>query len=247
MIGRRILAGLALSMCIALPDVASAAAPPTVEPSQVLGDVGDVAIVGVDGTPITSGDGSTTFYIRLPDRASCPGDSANDQWRVSSFLLPVDEDPLDVQFGSTGPEPPWTANRWPVFAADTGLPIALAMLRRNEGYGEPGLVDATPLVSFRSLVDNAFPGGRYRLGMACSYFAQTTQYWDTEVVMGPGNGDPAALTWTLPNPTVIEAKGSDSASGLRMVLAAIGITAIAYVVLRRRADRRANPPSKEPS
>lgn len=260
-LGRLRVALAMLAMCVAAvpASMASAGAPPTVEPGEVRGDIGDVAIIGVDGRALVSGDGSTKFYVRLPEGAACPGDSANDQWRINSFLLPVDDDPLDVQFGSTGPEPPWTADRWPIFADDTRLPIALAMLRRNDAAGDPGLVDATPLVSFGVLVDNDFPGGRYRLGMACSYFAQTTQYWDTEIVMGPGNGDPAALTWALPNPTPIATERADSSSFLRVALVAVGVIALGYVIRSRRSDRAAasssrsssqsssQSPSKEPS
>ena len=99
----------------------------TVDPSQVVGDAGDVVLIGLDGDPISSGDASTRFFVRLPEGAACPGDSVNDQWRVNTFLIPVAQDPLDVLFGSSGPEPPWTSGMYPLFDNSNNLPLVFNM------------------------------------------------------------------------------------------------------------------------
>lgn len=169
----------------------------TVDPSRVTGDVGDVVLLAPDGDPLRGGDRSTPFIVRLPEGAACPGDSANDQWRVNTFLIPIEQNPLDVLFGSSGPEPPWTSGMYPLFDNRTNLPIVFSMLRRNPAPGSPGLIESVPETGFSVVSDNQFPGGNYRLGISCQYFAQTTQYWDTELIMSAAPD----VTWELANPT----------------------------------------------
>lgn len=235
-----VLTAVAISMTSA--GVASASATnPTVPDSEVSGDVGDVGLVNMRGETSSSGDGTTQFFVRLPKGASCPGDSANDQWRLHSFLLPEADDPLDIVFDSTGPVPAWSNNRWPLFADDTATPMSSVMLPRNDGPGEAAPVGATPVSSFRVQAENQFPGGRYRLGMACTYFDQTTQYWDTLIDMTAvaADGDPTTLTWTLPDPVTIGSSSTQSTNALRIVLVVVGAAGLASAFLRRRADRAA--------
>lgn len=219
-------------------DVASASASaPTIPASDVQGDMGAVGLVDQRGETVSSGDGTTQFFVRVPKDATCPGDSANDQWRLHSFLLPVGDDPLDIVFDSTGPVPAWSNNRWPLFEVATSTPMSSVMLPRNEAPGEPAPIGATPLVSFRVQAENQFPGGRYRLGLACTYFDQTTQYWDTLIDMTAvaPDGEPASLTFTLPEPTTIGSR--ESSNTLRIALVAIAASGLAYALLRHRAER----------
>ena len=214
-----------------LAGAASGSAGPvnTVDPSQVAGDVGDVVLVGVDGNLIRSGDASTRFFVRLPEGAACPGDSANDQWRVNTFLIPATSDPLDVIFGSSGPEPPWTSDVFPLFDNSTNLPIVFTMLRRNATAGSPGMIESVPETGFSVVADNQFPGGDYRLGIACSYFAQTTQFWDTELTMSVAPD----VTWTFAAGVPTPATKSESSSRI-WVLMSGAVAVLGLVVWRRR-------------
>lgn len=171
---------------------------PTVPTAQVVGDAGDARLVRSDGMLVNSGDGTTRFFIVLPDGAACPGDSANDQWRIQSFLVPEDDDLLGLWFGSSGPEPPWENDRYPMFNVANGLPLAQLMLRRNEVPGRPGLVEQIVETSFAVHAENGIRSGRYRLGIACAFFRQTTQYWDLVVdISADGSATPEGLQWTV--------------------------------------------------
>ncbi len=203
----------------------------TVDPSQVAGDVGDVVLIGLDGDPISSGDASTRFFVRLPEGAACPGDSVNDQWRVNTFLIPAAQDPLDVVFGSSGPEPPWTSNMYPLFDNANNLPLVFTMLRRNATAGRPGLIETIPETGFAVVADNQFPGGDYRLGIACSYFAQTTQFWDTEIAMSAAPGVTWALLGTTPPPST---DSESSSQTWVLVSGAVGVAVLGVLMWRRR-------------
>jgi hypothetical protein len=217
----------------------------TVPADQVLGDVGDITLSGNDGKVVTSGDGTTEFFVELPDGATCPGDSANDQWRISTFLIPVGDDPLDILFGSTGPEPPWSGS-YPLFDHQ-GLPMSFKMLRRNDSAGEPGLVEQLDPSSFRMIAENQVVAGRYRMGVACSYFTQTTQYWDAEIDISaaPSNVDPAGLTWSMPNVVAPVADSESGSSSTALVIGAIAAAVLAalFFMFRRTNSSRT---SKDP-
>lgn len=206
----------------------------TVDPSKVAGDVGDVVLIGLDGDPIRSGDGSTRFFVRLPEGATCPGDSVNDQWRVNTFLIPAAQDPLDVLFGSSGPEPPWTSGMYPLFDNSNNLPLVFSMLRRNTTAGRPGLIETVPETGFSVVADNQFPGGDYRLGIACAYFAQTTQFWDTAIKMSAAPG----VTWALSGTATPPSTDSDSSSQSWIWVLASGAVAVLGLLMWRR--RRAS-------
>jgi len=237
-------ATLATSFVVVGSAAVSAGPVNTVDPSRVAGDVGDVVLIGLDGDPIRSGDASTRFLVRLPEGSACPGDSANDQWRVNTFLIPAAQDPLDVQFGSSGPEPPWTSGMYPLFDNSTNLPIVFTMLRRNPIAGSPGVIESVPETGFGVVADNQFPGGDYRLGIACSYFAQTTQFWDTELTMSAAPD----VTWTVSATTPTPSTQSESSSQAWIwVLIAGGVAALGSFVWRRRVSTSRTTNTKTPT
>jgi hypothetical protein len=218
--------------------VSHAAPPFTVPPSEVRGDVGDVTVVDENGKPLQHGDGSSRFFVRLPAGATCPGDSANDQWRVNTFLIPIDKDPLQIVFGSSGPEPPWTG-MYPLFNVTGNLPIVFNMLRNNGAPGQPGIIDAIEEANFRLVAEDRNKGGRYRMGVACSYFAQTTQYWDTEIDLSPApDGKMSQLMWALPSvvaaPTPVAKAGQSAAPWIG---ATVGLAAAMLALAIWRARR----------
>ena len=188
----------------------------------------------------------------LPQDSTCPGDSANDQWRIDSFLLPAGEDPMDMVYTATGPEPAWTAGRYPLFGQADGLPISAQFLQRNTVVGKPGKILSIAVSSFTMVAQNQFPGGEYTLGMICTYFNQPALYWDAAITISaaPADGDPTKLTWTLHPPEGGEA--SIAAAGVKddgtnwLLIVTSGAAALAVVVGLIRL-RRNNPtkPTKE--
>jgi len=215
---------------------------PTVPDSVVKGRLGDVRLLDTDGHELTHGDATTQFLVRLPDGSTCPGDSANDQWRLNTFLVPIEEDPMGLLYGGSGPEPPWTSGRYPLFDSEQQLPIVFQFLQRNEVAGQPGRILAIPISDFRTVAEQGFPGGHYRLGVACAYFAQTTQYWDTPITLtaAAAGGDPSQLTWTLDpaaTPPAPAQKSSDSSWPAYAIAAAVIALIIAAVLRLRRANR----------
>ena len=245
---KNVLSTTALSvLLVAFPLVSAAhAAPsddttPTVPDSMVQGDVGDVRLVNVDGRIVNSGNGATPFFIALPDGATCPGDSANDQWRAQSYLVPEGDDVLTLWFGSTGPEPPWESNRYPMFENQNGLPMSQMMLARNAAPGSPGLVEQSGETSFRVHAENDIVSGRYRIGIACAYFRQTTQYWDLVVdITAASDSDPKHLRWKVVEApgTVVPASPAEQDSILSRVLIAFGAMLLGGVVISTRLSRR---------
>ena len=223
-----------------------AATTPTVPESVVAGDVGDARLVQFDGALVNSGDGTTRFFVVLPDDASCPGDSANDQWRTHSFLVPEDDDVLGLWFGSSGPEPPWENDRYPMFNVTNGLPLAQMMLQRNDVAGRPGFVEQSVETSFADHAENGIVAGRYRLGVACGYFRQTTQYWDLVVdISVDGSGTPAGLQWTVVagEGAAVPAPPFDTEKWVGRALIAVGALAVLWLVVTRR---RPTPASTTP-
>src|SRR5262249_3680255 len=49
-------------------------------------------------------DSDTPFTIYLPHGAACPGDSFHDNWRVQSYILPIEDDLAAIRFSGVGPE-----------------------------------------------------------------------------------------------------------------------------------------------
>lgn len=224
---------------------------PTVPADTVAGDVGDATLVGRDGSVVNEGDGSTTFFIVLPDGATCPGDSAHDQWRVNTFLVPAAENVLDIWFGSTGPEPPWQGSRYPMFDNGNGLALSQIMVLRNESAGQPGRVDQVHETSFLVHAQNDIPSGLYRIGIACSFFRQTTQYWDLAVeITNDGTKDPADLHWRIVESatSTVPHEPFDTEGWLGRGLVALGaLLVLALVITRRRPSAAAEPAEAEPT
>lgn len=239
-------AALAVSLVVVALVTAASAAPaddttPTVPGAVVQGDVGDVRLVNVDGQIVNSGSGTTSFFILVPEDSTCPGDSANDQWRTHSFLVPEVDDVLTLWFGSTGPEPPWQADRYPMFENQNGLPLSQMMLARNAVPGLPGRVEQSGETSFRVHAENDIVSGRYRIGVACAYFRQTTQYWDLVVEVTSGSDSkPEQLRWKVVEAagTVVPESPAEQDSLLSGVLITFGALVIGALVISARLSRR---------
>lgn len=196
-------------------------------------DLGEVAIVDAfkPTEVLERGTKATQFSVRPPTGATCPGDSAHDQWQVQSFIVAADVDPASLHFGVIGPEGP---DQYALYKVDED-PYTHALTRQNDGPGEPGLVAEVPPLSFAVFPDDVLSSGSYRIGLACDFFRVPGQYWDTEIVIetSPEKG----FTWRLAS-VPPDAQPSGSRRGPLMVgAAAIALLAIAAVELRRRRTR----------
>ena len=206
-------------------------------------DLGDVQIVDERGEPLLNGGSATQFSLSLPADAACPGDSMNDQWRVQSFVVPQGVEIDTLSYGVIGPE---GENQWALFGIDT-KPIAQRLTVANTIAGQPGRIGGLGLLSFAVLSPGMLPAGEYRLGIACTLFGDTAQYWDADIVIEDAADDqPAGFVWRLPEaPTYVPPEAPFPwmrATGL--VLLVLG-PLLALVLIRR--SRGSSNPSKETS
>ena len=202
---------------------------------------GDATIVDAynQSKPLDHGTGKTTFSLRLPDGAACPGDSRNDQWRVQTYLLPFEEDPVSVRYGPIGPDPVGNG-RYAMFDVNT-TPYVQQLTRQNLAAGQPGVIAPLPPFSFAVVAGEQIPSGRYRLGVACTYFGATAVFWDTEIeLVDPPGGAAGKLTWHLPGVTLSAASEGDGVSPWIVfgALGAIPILAVIGLIVWRRDGRQ---------
>ncbi len=216
---------------------ATGASAATVQPVRS----GDAVIVdGNDGSgEITHGQSATQFSLRLPQGAACPGDSANDQWRFQSFMVPASDTPDTLHYNVAGPD---GSGQYALFQVSTS-PLVDVLTNQNAGPGEPGVIPALPPLSFAAFPPGVLPAGTYRIGVACTLSRQTADYWDTEIVTTSSPSDkPSQFVWRL---ATAPASVNDSHAGssgwlLPVGLAVLGAAALAWYLLKRRG-RNAMP------
>ena len=243
---RVLLAGVAVSVGLSTPTflTASAQATTPVGPPVRAGD-----LVLVDATnpnhELTNGGSATRFTLRLPADATCPGDSENDQWRVQSFLVPATDDPGALHYGEIGPD---GDGRWAMYSEDTHAFVHILTLANSQA-GQPGRIDTMPTFSFVLFPPGTLPDGRYRVGIACTWFRTTAKYWDTVLVLTTSPTDtPGNLVWRVAEPPHTSKNEPNSSFGRWAVVGAglLGVVAIT-LVLSRRNGRRIRPLAKEHS
>ncbi len=210
-------------------------------------DAGAVGIYDVDdpSTTLVEGDSNTVFTLRLPDGASCPGDSAHDDWRVNSFIVPATDDPGALRYGVIWPE---GDGRYALYGADT-RPYSLVLTGQNATAGLPGRIVAPPPFTLGVFPAGTLTADRYRIGLACTYFRETAIYWDTELVMSDDPDiQPGELRWRLADAPDTAGAGSDSGGtgsigAFPLVIVSAGaLAALALFSLSRRHTRHRVPP-----
>ena len=216
-------------------------------------DAGDVVVI--DGTDrlreVGKGGSEALFSLRLPDAATCPGDSLHDQWRVQSFMVPSDVDVTSLTYGVIGPE---GEQHYALYDERT-KPFVNELTRANEVAGQPGFIGDIPVFSFALFPVGTVAPGTYRVGLACTLQRETAKYWDAEIVIEADPSDqPAQLTWSVVGGPDVESSGpaaaSDDAFPISTVLIVVAVVALAIGVLAHFRQRRlaATPATaKEPS
>lgn len=186
---------------------------------------------------LISGDSETNYRLVLPDGAACPGDSANDDFRVNSFIVPASEDLSQLQFQPIGPQGPTTDSKWALYT-DAPNPYSQRLTQVNGASGEPGRLGIFPVMTFSLYPLETLPPGRYAMGIACSPgVAQTTSaYWSTVIEISHDTSvEPPQLNWVVVGPVVDVAEGSSSSSvGNWIALAVLVVGSGAFIALRRR-------------
>lgn len=136
------------------------------------------------GTPLLGGRADTPFTLRLPPGAGCRGDSADDGWRVQSFLVPATVDPATLRFDHVGPAPTGTGERLrqPLFQVLGGRPYVDVQTAEAEEDGGPGLILSVPAFDLSPLPAGAVVPGDHLVGLACT--------------SGPASADQVDRTWT---------------------------------------------------
>ena len=89
---------------------------------------------------LTDGDSTSAFTFRLPEGASCPGDSANDDWRVQSFLVPAGTDIGSLRYRASRPD----GEKYRSLRFLDGDIFAMELTNPNPGPGRPGEIVALP-------------------------------------------------------------------------------------------------------
>lgn len=203
-------------------------------------DAGEVVVVAEQGSSrrLSKGGSATEFSLRLPDGASCPGDSANDNYRVQSYMVPSTANPAEILYDGLGPVPfalgSWATFRQPLYETGTSA-FTNAQTANANAPGEPGPIVNIPPLFFGVYGPGELPPGRYNVGIACSLYNQPVRYWNTEVVLvASADDEPSGITWNLPDsdgPAV-------RSGGLGGVVAGGGLAvALAVAVYARRRLR----------
>jgi len=198
-------------------------------------------------TPDEGGSG-TPFTVKLPGGASCPGDSADDGFRVNSYMVPVAVDPATVLYDGLGPKPAaygdYATFREPLFDLETNSYVSIQTADAEEP-GQPGTIVNIPDFNYAVYEPGDVPAGRYNVGIACTLLNEIHTIWNTEIVVTEASDDkPAQIHWR-----VAEGGGSgdgSSASAVPIAAAAVAIAAGVVLLRRRRQSRPIATSTEEP-
>lgn len=215
----------------------------------------DLLVVDANGNALDAGGGLTPFSLVLEGDAQCPGDSSHDDYRVDTYLVPLDADPTRLDFNGAGPNPPafrtYDGFQMPLITT-TGTNFAADLTGDAFEADGPGPIRDLPGFDFHSYVptpgiddwDGGVPPGSYRLGLACTFAGRMTNAWETTVEVTADSTDtPVGMRWAVtgPQPRELEtATGSPKALVLGLVGFAV-VAAVAAFLLNRSSKQPAEP------
>jgi hypothetical protein len=153
---------------------------------------------------LNSGNSGTTFTLRLPAGAACGGDSANDGYRVQSYMVGAGVDPSTLTFDLAGPIPATVGAgfRQPLFDT-TGSPYVNAQTANATTPPGPGPIINIPDFNLGSVfVPGNIPAGAYNVGIACTLGpagpTQMKEFWNTTMTFTANAGDGFAnVDWSV--------------------------------------------------
>lgn len=212
-------------------------------------DAGDAVVVDPVNTnrQLTDGDSTSSFTFRLPEGASCPGDSANDDWRVQSFLVPAATDISALKFRATRPD----GDDYRSLRYLDGDIFAMELTNPNPGPGKPGEIVALPPMTFAWFPSGSLQPGQYIMGIACTDPSwQVKRFWDVtaELERAP-EIEPGGLRWRVVKPSVssspIDSPENEGRAATYIAVVAV-LAGSSIVLIRRRVRRTTSPRQKEP-
>jgi len=183
------------------------------------------------------GNSTTEFSLRLPD-PTCPGDSANDQWKVQTFMVPVGTSVDTLRYGAAGPFDQ-SDNRWALFDTKTDS-YSMQFTLRNPAAGSPGTIPTPPAFDFKVVAQAKVPAGDYTVGLACTLFGKTGKVWSQQITV-EYIGD--QFNWRLSTapPSVLTSSKSNS---VWWVVGAIALAIVVLVLFLSRVSRRSSLPKE---
>lgn len=168
------------------------------------------------GQPLDSGNTRTPFSLKLPTGAVCRGDSANDGYRVQSYMVPSSVDPASLSFDSGGPAPQGTgANfRQPLYDTNSNGYTDAQTAAATKPPG-PGPIVNIPAMNFAVYKTGDVPADTYNLGIACTRGprspTQLDTYWNVQLEVKAGLGS----VGDTPVWVVVKPGTAGASSGLR--------------------------------
>lgn len=152
---------------------------------------------------LSTGASKTAFGLDLGANAACPGDSANDGYRVQSYMVPATVDPAILRFGSSGPLPTATGSafRQPLYAT-TSSPFVNAQTANTEMPGDVAAIVGLPSFDLGVFAAGDVPPGDYNIGVACTKGSAldtvVARLWNTVVAIVADPSDtPAGIRWAV--------------------------------------------------
>lgn len=241
--GKATVLGIALTVAAAL-SVADYASAQTEKGSKDAGDV-VVAEPGNVNRPLNEGDSTSAFTFRLPEGASCPGDSANDDWRVSTFLVPADTNLDTLMYQALRPD----GEAYRSLRYLDGDIYVMEMTDPNPGPGQPGLITQIPPLTMAWFEAGSIAPGPYKMGIACTDpSGAVKRYWDTDVELTAApEVDPGGLRWSAvenSNAAPVDSSSNNSATWV-LLLAALVVIIGGFLLISRRQRRRSPQSQKE--
>lgn len=149
--------------------------------------------------PRRSGGSATPFALGLPTNAGCGGDSADDGYRVQSYMVPAAVDPGALRFGSAGPAPSATGSafRQPLYAT-TSSPFVNEQTANVDEKGDIAIIVNLPVFDLAVFGPGQVPAQSYNVGIACT----------------KGTGDAVVVERFWNAVFAIEASAQDTAAGI---------------------------------
>lgn len=150
-----------------------------------------------------SGGSGTAFTLSLPTRAACKGDSANDGFRIQSYMVPSTVDPGLLRFGSVGPQPPGVGPdfRQPLYSVTTD-PYVNEQTANADRPGDPGYIINIAAFNFAAFKPGDIAAGAYNVGIACTRgpasASQVEKFWNTVFTVAIDPADKLlGIGWTV--------------------------------------------------
>lgn len=155
------------------------------------------------GAAMSSGTSAQSFTLRLPSGAACGGDSANDGYRVQSYMVPASIDPSTLQFTASGPTIPSNPSAFQQPLYTTGFsPYVDAQTANASPSPGPGPIINIPDFTHAVWAPGDIAPGAYNIGIACTQGpagpTQMKEFWNVTKTFAANGGDGAAnVSWSV--------------------------------------------------